>query len=72
MKKRHNKQKNTTSEIALRKWCVEQAVGLASIPSETATGECFRPNTAIIRKGQIVDQAKELYDWVTISPQGQF
>lgn len=46
--------KKTTSEIALRKWCVEQAVKLWPSNSED---------------NSIVDSAKKIYEWVTSVPQ---
>ena len=42
--------KKTTSEIALRKWCVEQAVKI--------TGVSGRVEWTIV-------QAQQLYDWIT-------
>lgn len=64
MKTRHNKKRNTTPDIALRKWCVEQAVKLAPIPKETTIG--VRYNTAFLKEGQIIEQAQDIYNWVTL------
>lgn len=47
------KKKNTTSEIDLRKWCVEQAVKLWPTTEDNS----------------IVVSAKKIYEWVTSVPQ---
>lgn len=44
------KKKNTTSEIALRKWCIEQAVAL--MPSNSDDDS-------------VVESAQKIYEWVT-------
>lgn len=44
------KKKNTTSEITLRKWCIEQAVAL--MPSNSDDDS-------------VVESAQKIYEWVT-------
>lgn len=62
MKTTGNNKKNTTAEITLRKWCMEQAVKLAAIPRKREGA--IQYNIAILDEEQLFAQAQKLYDWI--------